>query len=550
MSFLSRRFYQRLLSADQHDNDPTVPTDLLHRKNIALAMSYFSVGLTMSFMSTPLNIYLVEILDAEPQMQSTIYILQSLPWSLKIIFGFISDAFPIYGAHRKPYLTTGCILYSVAYIFYAVMGIPNVILLAGCIFLGTLGLIQLDVMADTMCVERSKFEPDDTKGQMQASCYSIRFAGSLLGAILGTTVSNQAEWGWGLSFMQVCFINGIIPFILVTPWLFSLQEKYYKKSEDQNSIELVEQRKKALQYSPHRRIQQLKNEDLESYKIRSAGVSNYSSVQDTIEAEKAISISNQLHEIWETVQLQAVWRPMAFVYIFNLFQIPNVAWQSFLQLSLHFEPWILGLTVTLGSFMTFAGILAYKYIFFKASWRNIYIWSVGLTTFFSLMQMCLIFQINKKYFHLNNYLFSLGDDVITAYISGIQFLPVCIMYTRLCPDGAEGSSYSMLTTFGNIALVCASNLGNLFANVWDVSNEAMREHKIDGLWRLTLLTSVLSMLPLTLLFLLPSSAAEQDELSKSKIRSKLGGIIFLTVLGLSLLWSISTAICRLISVWH
>jgi len=30
-----------------------------------------------------------------------------------------------------------------------------------------------------------------------------------------------------------------------------------------------------------------------------------------------------------------------------------------------FEPWVLGITVVLGSFMTFAGILAYKYFFFK-----------------------------------------------------------------------------------------------------------------------------------------------------------------------------------------
>jgi hypothetical protein len=31
----------------------------------------------------------------------------------------------------------------------------------------------------------------------------------------------------------------------------------------------------------------------------------------------------------------------AFVYIYNILQIPNVGWNSFLQLSLHFEPWIL-----------------------------------------------------------------------------------------------------------------------------------------------------------------------------------------------------------------
>ena len=36
----------------------------------------------------------------------------------------------------------------------------------------------------------------------------------------------------------------------------------------------------------------------------------------------------------------------AFVYMFNIFQIPNVAWQSYLQLSLNFAPWILVRTVT------------------------------------------------------------------------------------------------------------------------------------------------------------------------------------------------------------
>ena len=50
-------------------------------------------------------------------------------------------------------------------------------------------------------------------------------------------------------------------------------------------------------------------------------------------ANNAIShtIQSQLNEIWLTVQLKSVWRPMLFVYTFNLFQVPNVAWQSYLQ---------------------------------------------------------------------------------------------------------------------------------------------------------------------------------------------------------------------------
>ncbi|KAJ1425277.1 BT1 family-domain-containing protein [Ochromonadaceae sp. CCMP2298] len=237
---------------------------------------------------------------------------------------------------------------------------------------------------------------------------------------------------------------------------------------------------------------------------------------------------------------------MTFVFTYNLLQIPNVAWQSYLQLTLHFPAWILGLTVILGSFMTFAGILAYKNFFFKSSWRSIYVGTMCLTTFFSLMQLVLIFQLNTK-IGVHNYFFSLGDDVITAYIAGIQFLPVCIMYMRLCPDGAEGTSYSMLTTFGNIALVCASNLGILLAGFFDVSNAALRSGDVSGIWKLSLLTSALALLPLLWLHLLPNSPEEQDALAKSQERSKLAGTVFLSVLVGSLVWTSTSAVLNVLA---
>ena len=126
-------------------------------------------------------------------------------------------------------------------------------------------------------------------------------------------------------------------------------------------------------------------------------------------------------------------------------------------------------------------------------------------------------------------------------------IQVCIMYMRLCPDGAEGSSYAMLTTFGNIALVCASNVGNHLSRIWDVSNSAMRQHDVSGLWKLTVLTSCLSVTPLLFLQLLPTDSTAQEQLAKSKVRSKVGGTVFLVVLLSSLLWTILSSIMSLIS---
>ena len=48
----------------------------------------------------------------------------------------------------------------------------------------------------------------------------------------------------------------------------------------------------------------------------------------------------------------------------------------------------------------------------------------------------------------------------------------------------------------------------------DVSNDAMREHDVSGLWKLHVMTSLVALLPLSLLFLLPHSEKDQEELSR------------------------------------
>ena len=60
------------------------------------------------------------------------------------------------------------------------------------------------------------------------------------------------------------------------------------------------------------------------------------------------------------VQLKAVWKPMTFIYCYNVLQTPNVAWNSYLQLTLKFPAWFIGFVALVGSMMTFLGIVCYK----------------------------------------------------------------------------------------------------------------------------------------------------------------------------------------------
>jgi hypothetical protein len=65
-----------------------------------------------------------------------------------------------------------------------------IVQLAAVVFLCTVGMIMGDVMADSLVVERGKFEEEGSKGQMQASCYAIRYANAQIHVCRGRYKTN------------------------------------------------------------------------------------------------------------------------------------------------------------------------------------------------------------------------------------------------------------------------------------------------------------------------------------------------------------------------
>jgi hypothetical protein len=70
--------------------------------------------------------------------------------------GCVSDLYPICGMHRKPYLILGSLIYSIPFLLYALTTDDDAILLAICLLVSTIGIIMMDVMADTMVCRHLK----------------------------------------------------------------------------------------------------------------------------------------------------------------------------------------------------------------------------------------------------------------------------------------------------------------------------------------------------------------------------------------------------------
>ena len=404
---------------DKYDDRGATPyyLDPYNFANFAIFMAYFVVGIVSRSHQTPVAYYLIYDLDCSSTEYSAYNTLHRLPWSIKPIFGMLSDGIPILGYRRKPWLLIGWITFSMINIYLASLGEPGVNETIFGVMLFTCSMALADVCCDTLCVERAQFEADDKKGSFQNIGFIFRGFGRIVGSILGAFLfENGTTWSFTIS--QIFILQAVIPIVLMSICIWQFIEISYHN------------------FVP--------------------------------------SFSEQVSEVWRVLQLRAVWHPMIFIYTFNVLQIPNGAWNNFLVYSKGFDDEELGyLTIT----AAVVGMIAYwsfKQIFFDSNWRYIYLGTSLISFFFSSLQIILILGLNKK-MGLPDLAFAIGDEAIIALMEGLHAMPTVIMFVMLCPHGAEGTTFALLTTISSLAGTVASDLGTVLTSFWDVSNTSLAD---------------------------------------------------------------------------
>lgn len=238
------------------------------------------------------------------------------------------------------------------------------------------------------------------------------------------------------------------------------------------------------------------------------------------------------------MKLRAVWQPLGYLFLYNMMQVPNAAWMNFLVKGLKFSEFDLGLLSISSAIMTMVGLSMYKIWCFHTSFRSIYVITTVLGSFFSLLQLVLVYRWNRQ-FGMPDTVFALGDNTFMQFASALQMMPACIMFVVLCPEGSEGTTYALLTTVLNLSQTVASNIGTYLTSVWDTSNASISAGNYTGVAHLTVLTSVLHLLPILFISLLPASKEEQLALREKGESSVRNGGVLVTVVAMSLVFTVS-----------
>jgi hypothetical protein len=352
---------------------PSVPREcqLLRMENIAVPACYLLVGILQGISGPLINVYPLDLGATEAQ-QVTVSSIRSLPASFKLIFGFVSDNFPLRGYRRKSYMLIGWLLSSLSFLILILFSdlssvvdnqvpnqAPSIGFLSICILFFGIGLWLADVMGDSIVAEKAKLEIE--KGHLQSTCYACRFFGLMVAAPCSTLIYSS------LGPFYVISLMALLPFAIL-PTLFYLKENRYAEVK---------------------------------------------------------STKEQCREIWKTVCSRAVWQPMGFVYLYNILQVSNGAWREFCKTVLGFTSEQLNIILIVAYVLLYLGVLAYKHFFITWSWRSVYIFTTILNGVLSALQILLIYGIT---FGLSPFLFALGDDAFAEFIGGIQFLVSLIFF--------------------------------------------------------------------------------------------------------------------------
>ena len=162
------------------------------------AFQYFNQGARV-LLNLAVQDLLKQVYMLEPGRLQTLLATVHIPWSCKIVFGFISDNVPICGSKRKSYLIICALLQIFSMLTLSVFTYDSVSLAATCTFLTTLSIAFSDVIVDSLIVIQARKDPDNGSAYLSTFTWSCQAAGGLTGAISAAFLTQDND-------PKVCFI--------------------------------------------------------------------------------------------------------------------------------------------------------------------------------------------------------------------------------------------------------------------------------------------------------------------------------------------------------
>ncbi|MBD2258202.1 folate/biopterin family MFS transporter [Pseudanabaena sp. FACHB-2040] len=366
----------------------------------AILLVYFVQGI-LGLARLAVSFFLKDDLGLTPAEVAALTGIATLPWTIKPVFGFLSDGFPLFGYRRRPYLILSGFLGAAAWVALATVVQTGWAAIAA-ITLSSLSVAVSDVIVDSLVVERARNESQSDAGSLQALAWGTSAVGGLITAYLGGLLLQE------VSTRTVFAITALFPLVVsVVAWMIAESP--------------VEQR-------PNMAV-----------------------------------VWGQVTDLRKAISQKAIWMPALFLFLWQATPSADSAFFFFTTNDLGFQPEFLGRVRLVTSLAALVGIWIFQRFLRAVSFRTIFGWSTVLSSVLGMTTLLLVTHTNRS-LGIDDHWFSLGDSMVLTVMGQIAFMPVLVLSARLCPPGVEATLFALLMSIVNLAGLLSHELGALLTH--------------------------------------------------------------------------------------
>lgn len=430
---------------------------------LAVACIYFVQG-SMEIGQLSIRLYLMQQGQTASEISITTGLL-SWPWIPKVLYGFVSDTFAICGYHRKPYLVIVGLLGAVCLVVSAFE--DNLDLLKVMFITVWFTVAVADVITDALVVEKSEGKNTAIATNLQCFSWGSRAVGGLVssfgGGVLIDHIGPQRMFGV-LAFFPFCiFLAGC----------------GFKERKVPRELEHGEG-----------------------------------------EANVWGDVKLKIGLLWRTLTTRKVLCPTLFIFFLSSTPSSSQAVEYFFVHELKFNATFLGIVGGVSSIAFLIAVTLYQRFLRNCALRKMLFWSTIAAFLVGSTQLLLVTRLNVK-IGIPDQAFAMSDTFILRFTGVFQFLAVLVLCAQICPEGIEGTLFAVLMGILNAAGSVSDFVSAALTNYFGVScvkvAEAGRrlttkpsvikdqyECHFENLWKLVLVAQLSTLLPLLLLWMIPS----------------------------------------------
>ena len=424
---------------------------------VAIATIYFVEG-ALGLARLAQTFLLKDELHLGPAELSALTGIFTLPWTIKPLYGFLSDGFPLFGYRRRSYLVlaglTGCLSYSaVGYNFWGLLGESNnVAYTVGALVVSSACIAISDVVADGIVVQKTQESAETNPalaGGLQSLCWGSAAIGGLLSAYFSGSLLEV------MKPQDVFALTAILPLVVAVIG-FLIDEKPVTRT--------------------------------------------------TESTDARDDVKSQISSLWQAIKKPEIYKPAAFIFLWQSTPTSEGASLFFMTEDLGFGPEILGRVRLIGAMSSLFGVWLYNSYLKTKSIKDILFWATIISFPLGLLDLVLITHANRA-IGIPDTWFVIGDDVVLSVLGEIAFLPSLVLAARLCPKGVEAVLFATLMSINNGAGTIGTEIGALLTKTLGVT-----ESNFDNLALLSFICNLTSLYPLLFIGWLDGvgSVSEQD----------------------------------------